>query len=144
VHVAALRGIPLVLKRFGIPHEPILESVNLRLEDLDDPDRSAPFAELDRLIGLCQRKTKCGHFGLLVGQTINLQSFGVAGRLARNAPSVGASLQELAAYSRCTIAVERCAWRSTMAVSRSATASTCRALRTPTRSTTWRSPRSRT
>lgn len=97
VHVAALRGIPLVLRRFGIPYEPVLGSVSLRLEDLDDPDRTAPVADLDRLIGLCQRKTGCRHFGLLVGQTINLQSFGVAGRLARNAPSVGAALQELAA-----------------------------------------------
>lgn len=98
VHVAALRGIPLVLKSFGVPGEPLLESVNLRLADLADPDRSAPFADLDRLIGLCQSRTKCTHFGLLVGQYINLQSLGVAGRLARNAPSVGAALQELAAF----------------------------------------------
>jgi AraC-like DNA-binding protein len=97
-HTAALRGIPLVLKRFGIRSEPILGSVNLRLADLDDPDHSASFADLDRLLGLCLRRTKCGHFGLLVGQYINLQSFGVAGRLARNAPSVGAALRELAAF----------------------------------------------
>ena len=68
--------------------------------DLDDPDRSASFADLDRLIGLCLRRTRCGHFGLLVGQYVTLQSFGVAGRLARNAPSVGAALQDLAAYLR--------------------------------------------
>lgn len=97
-NVAALRGITQVLKRFGVPHEAVLRSVNLRVEDLHDPDRSAPFADLDRLIGLCQRKTKCGHIGLLIGQTINLQSFGVAGRLARNAPSIGAALRELTAY----------------------------------------------
>ena len=97
-HTAALRGIPLVLKRFGIRSEPILRSVNLRLADFDDPDHSASFADLDRLMGLCLRRTKCRHFGLLVGQHIDLQSFGVAGRLARNAPSVGAALQELAAF----------------------------------------------
>jgi AraC-like DNA-binding protein len=34
----------------------------------------------------------------LVGQHVNLLSFGVAGRLARNAPSVGAALQDLAAH----------------------------------------------
>jgi len=98
VHVAALRGIPLVLEHFGIPCEPILATAGLRAADLDDPERSAPFADLDHLFGLCQRRTKCAHFGLLVGQYINLQSFGVAGRLARNAPSVGAALQELAAF----------------------------------------------
>ena len=97
-HTAALRGIPLVLKCFGIRSEPILRSLNLRLADLDDPDHSASFADLDRLMGICLRRTKCGHFGLLVGQHINLESFGVAGRLARNAPSVGAALQELAEF----------------------------------------------
>ena len=97
-HTAALRGIPLVLERFGIRSEPILRSVNLRLADLDDPDHSSSFADLDRLMGICLRRTKCGHFGLLVGQYINLQSFGVAGRLARNAPSAGAALQEFAAF----------------------------------------------
>jgi AraC-like DNA-binding protein len=98
VHVAALRGIPLVLEHFGIPSEPILAAAGLCAADLDDPERTAPFADLDHLIGLCQRRTKCAHFGLLVGQYIDLQSFGVAGRLARNAPSVGAALQGLAAF----------------------------------------------
>ena len=97
-HTAALRGLPLVLKRFGVPTEPILQAVNLRLADLNDPDHSTSFADLDRLLGLCIRRTKCGHFGLLVGQYIDLQLLGVAGRLARNAPSVGAALQELAAF----------------------------------------------
>lgn len=78
--------------------EPILGSINLHLADLDDPDHSASFADLDRLFGLCLRRTKCGHFGLLVGQYIDLRLFGVAGRLARNAPSVGAALQEFAGF----------------------------------------------
>jgi len=73
-------------------------TAGLRREDLDDPERSAPFGDLDRMLGLCIRRTKCDHFGLLLGQDVNLQSFGVAGRLARNAPSVGAALQDLAGY----------------------------------------------
>ena len=98
VRLAALHGIPLVLEHFGIPSEPVLAQFNLRVEDLDDPERSAPFADVDRLLGVCQRRTKCAHFGLLVGRHINLQSFGVAGRLARNAPSVGAALHDLARF----------------------------------------------
>jgi AraC-like DNA-binding protein len=97
-HVAALRGIPVVLARFGVPSEPILATANLRPVDLNDPECTAPFAELDRLLGLCMRKTRCEHLGLLVGQHIMLQSFGVVGRAARNAPSVGAALQDLAAF----------------------------------------------
>jgi AraC-like DNA-binding protein len=98
VHLNAFRGLPDVLAGFDVPSEPILRTANLTRRDLDDPERSAPFPDIDRLIGLCVRRTKCAHFGLLVGQHANLQSFGIAGRLARNAPSVGAALQDLAAY----------------------------------------------
>lgn len=97
-HVTALGRIPELLERFGVNSEPILASANLRREDLDDPERSASFADMDRLIGLCVRRTRCNHFGLLLGQHVNLQSFGVAGRLARHAPTVGAALRDLAAY----------------------------------------------
>ena len=47
---------------------------------------------------MCVRETGCAHFGLLMGQYVNIQTFGVAGRVARNAPSVGAALNDLAAY----------------------------------------------
>ena len=97
-HVTALGRIPELLERFGVNSEPILASANLRREDLDDPERSASFADMDRLIGLCVRRTRCNHFGLLLGQHVNLQSFGIAGRLARHAPTVGAALRDLAAY----------------------------------------------
>ena len=98
VHLNAFRGLPDVLAGFNVPSEPILRTANLTRQDLEDSERSAPFPEIDRLIGLCVRRTKCAHFGLLIGQHANLQSFGIAGRLARNAPSVGAALQDLAAH----------------------------------------------
>jgi AraC-like DNA-binding protein len=97
-HLGPLRGIPLVLERFGVPSEPVLATVGLRREDIEDPDRSAPFADLDRLLHLCIRKTECDHFGLLLSQYVSLQSFGIAGRLAKNAASVGAALQDLAGF----------------------------------------------
>jgi AraC-like DNA-binding protein len=97
-HLAVLRGLPQVLERCGVPSEPILAAFGLGREDLDDPERSAPFLELDRLVGHCAHKTRCAHFGLLLGQHVNLQSFGVAGRLARHAPSVGAALQDLTGF----------------------------------------------
>src|SRR5512137_1801245 len=67
VHLNAFRGVPEVLARFNVPTEPILRTANLTRQDLEDPERSAPFPDIDRLIGLCVRKTKCAHFGLLVG-----------------------------------------------------------------------------
>ena len=98
VHLNAFRGLPDVLAGFNVPSEPILKTAGLTRQDLEDSERSASFPDMDRLIGLCVRRTKCAHFGLLVGQHVNLQSFGIAGRLARNAPSVGAALQDLAAH----------------------------------------------
>jgi AraC-like DNA-binding protein len=98
VHLNAFRGLPDVLADFNVPSEPILRAAGLTRQDLEDPERSAPFPDVDRLISLCVRRTKCPHFGLLLGQYVNLLSFGIAGRLARNAPSVGAALQDLAAH----------------------------------------------
>ena len=98
VHLGPLRGIPLVLEHFGVPSEPVLTTVGLRREDFEKPDRSAPFSDLDRLLALCIRKTACDHFGLLLSQYVSLQSFGITGRLARNATTVGAALQDLAGF----------------------------------------------
>ena len=96
--VCVLRGIPEILERFGVPSEPILKAAKLTLRDLEDPELTAPFAELDQLISTCVRETKCTHLGLLLGRYVNLQSFGIMGRLARNAPTVGQALQDLGDY----------------------------------------------
>lgn len=98
IHINALRGLPDVLERFGVRSEPVLRAANLTRADFEDPERSASFSDMDRLIGTCVRRTNCGHFGLLLSKYADLQSFGIAGRLARHAPSVGAALNELSAH----------------------------------------------
>jgi AraC-like DNA-binding protein len=97
-HLTTLRGLPEVLEQFDVPSEPILRAAGLTRADLEDPARIASFTELDQLLGTCVRRTRCSHFGLLMSRHVNLQTFGIAGRLALNAPSVGAALQDLAAY----------------------------------------------
>ena len=94
-HLTALGSLPAVLEKLGVPSGPLLQQVQLRPEDFSDPERSATFDELDRLLGACVRRTGCRHFGLLVGQSIGLESLGIAGRLARNAPTVGRALEDL-------------------------------------------------
>ena len=98
VNLNALRGILDVLDRFGVAAGPVLQAASLTLADFEDPERSATFERLDRLFAIAVKQTGCGHFGLLVGTTINLQSFGIAGRLARNAPTVVAALWDLTRY----------------------------------------------
>jgi AraC-like DNA-binding protein len=94
-HLTALGSLPVVLERLGVPSDPLLHQVGLQRSDFSDPERSASFEELDRLLGACVRRTGCRHFGLLVGQGIDLESLGIAGRLARNAPSVARALEDL-------------------------------------------------
>lgn len=94
-HLTVLAGLPAALERLGVPSAPLLQQVQLLPEDFSDPERSATFAELDRLLGACVRQTRCPHFGLLVGQSVGLESLGVAGRLARNAPDVARALRDL-------------------------------------------------
>lgn len=96
--VYAVQAIPAVLEQFGVPAGPVLQTVGLSRQDFDDPERVAPFSDLDRLIGECVRTTRCTHFGLLVGQCLRLQSLGIAGHLTRHAPSVGDALRDLTAY----------------------------------------------
>lgn len=100
VRVYALRGLPGLLENYGVEPAAVLRTVRLRRADFDDPARVAPFLEIDRLIGACVRRTGCTHFGLLLGQTMALQSLGVAGGLARRASSVGEALQDLVAHFR--------------------------------------------
>lgn len=93
-----LGALPEVLERFGVSSQPVLREVGLIPEDFEDPERSATFADLDRLLTACVRHSRCSHFGLLLGETIRLESYGIAGRLARNAPTVGRALQDLATF----------------------------------------------
>ncbi len=98
VHLTALQGLPQVLEELGLRCEPILAAAGLRREDFSDYERTDSFVNLDALIATCVRETRCPHFGLLVGNHVNLQALGVPGRLARNAETVGAALQDLVAY----------------------------------------------
>jgi AraC-like DNA-binding protein len=97
-HAAVLRGLPDVLARFGIPWEPLLQAEGLTRADIEDPERSVPFATMDRISGECARLSRCPHVGLLLAEHVNLQCLGIAGRLVLNAPTVGSAIQELAAH----------------------------------------------
>jgi AraC-like DNA-binding protein len=98
VHVMALRGMLEVLDSLGEPVEPLLTPFRLVRADFDDPDRTAPYGELDDLFGACIQATSCQHFGLRVGERTNLRSFGVLGRLVANADTVGQALNDLSLY----------------------------------------------
>lgn len=97
-HLGPFRAVPDLLADMGVPWEPILRSARIPREDLEDPERSAPFDRVDRLLGDCVARSGSEHFGLLIGQTVDLRSFGIPGRLALSAPTVGDALSALARH----------------------------------------------
>ncbi len=97
-HLGPFRAVPDLLAGMGVPWEPVLRSARISRADLEDPERSAPFDRIDRLLGDCVARAKCGHFGLLIGQTVDLRSFGIPGRLALSAPTAGDALSALARH----------------------------------------------
>jgi AraC-like DNA-binding protein len=96
--LSSLAGLPQVLEKLGVAPEPLLKSAGLSAGDLTNPQRSATFAEMDRLIGVCRKQSRCEHLGLLLGQHVDLRAFGIAGRLAANSPTVGDALHDLARH----------------------------------------------
>ena len=98
IHVGPFRAVPDLLAGMGVPWEPVLRSAHITRADLEDPERSAPFDRVDRLLGDCVARSGCEHFGLLIGQTVDLRSLGIPGRLALSAPTVGDALSALARH----------------------------------------------
>jgi len=90
--------LPEVLDSFGENADLILGCAGLTREHFDDPELSASFADLDRLLHICVTRTGCRHFGLLVGRHVALESFGMVGRLARHAVTVGDALADLTRF----------------------------------------------
>jgi AraC-like DNA-binding protein len=98
VHLSPLRGIPAVLEQLGVQSAAVLDAAGIRYEDFADPLHSEPFDKVDRLLGACVARTGCQHFGLLLSPHVELRSFGIVGRLARHAATVGDALRELTQY----------------------------------------------
>ena len=91
--VGALGVIPPLLRQFGVDPLPVLASAGLEVSAFDLADNTIPYAAFRRVMGECARRSRCEHFGLLVGQAWHLSTLGLLGQLMKNAASVGAALQ---------------------------------------------------
>lgn len=95
VQAAVFHNVPEVLRRLGANPQAVLQRAGLTAADLTTADGTLTFAEADGLLTTCRQVTRCPHFGLLVGQDAGLNELGLAGRLARNAATVGDALRDL-------------------------------------------------
>jgi len=73
----------------------VLTEAGIDRELFADPDNLITYAARDRLFRQCVSRTGCQHFGLLVGQRMNLKALGLVGLLMRTSPNVGKALSSL-------------------------------------------------
>ena len=98
VRIGPAARIPDVLRTLGVDPARVLAEAGLDLELFNDPDNLISFTARSHLIALCQVKTGCDHFGLLLGKQVGLSSFGLVGYLVQNSPNVGSALNSLVRY----------------------------------------------
>ncbi len=98
LRVGGAVAIPLVLGEFGVDPDAVMITAGIDPDLLSHPDNLITYSARSRLIGQCVATTGCRHFGLLVGQRMNLDSLGLLGSLVKSAPDVGTALRALVSY----------------------------------------------
>ena len=98
LRVGGASEIVSVLQRFDVDPEDVLIAAGIDPALFDEPGNLITYAVRDRLLRQCVTVTGCQHFGLLVGQAMNLPSLGTLGLLAKTAPDVGSALRGLVSF----------------------------------------------
>ena len=95
LRVGGASEILAVLDSFGVDPREVLNEAGIDPAMFDNPGNIITYAARDRLFKHCVAKTGCQHFGLLVGQRMDLPSFGLVGLLMKTSPTVGDALRSL-------------------------------------------------
>lgn len=88
-------AVPDVLRSLGQNPAAVLGEIGVDPRLFDNPDNLISYATRARILGHCAAKTRCRHFGLLVGERGGLQGFGIVGLLAKYSTDVGIALKRL-------------------------------------------------
>lgn len=92
LRVGGAAAILAVLQDFGVDPDEVLTAAGIDPDLFADPDNLITYAARDRLFRQCVSRTGCQHFGLLVGQRMNLKALGLVGLLMRTSPNAGRAL----------------------------------------------------
>jgi AraC-like DNA-binding protein len=95
VRAEPLAGIPQLLRDLGQDSTAVFAAADFDLRVLEDPENTASFTAVGRLLDTCVQATDCPHFGLLVGQQNGLESLGLVGMLARHSPTLKHALRNI-------------------------------------------------
>lgn len=95
VRIGPVAEIPHILRQFGVaPGLPFVRA-GIPLQTFKNPENRIAFEALGRLLSECSTATACAHFGLLVGESFELDGLGAIGYLMRNSPTAGDALRAL-------------------------------------------------
>jgi len=95
VRVGGAIGITAILRDLGLDPAEVLTEAGIDPKLLDDSDNLITYRARGRLMARGVVRTGRQHFGLMVGQRMNLDSLGLVGLLARNSTDVRSALERL-------------------------------------------------
>jgi AraC-like DNA-binding protein len=95
LRVSIFVNLPALLRELGQDPSEIVTAVGLDLDLFDDRENTVPFITMSRLLALCVERTRCEHFGLLLGERSNTSHLGLVGYLVQSSPDVASALRNL-------------------------------------------------
>ena len=98
LRIGATIGVPDVLRTLGEDPSEVLAEVGIDLSLFDNPNNQISYLARGRMMAHCAIRTRCPHFGLLVGQQAGLGGFGLVGLLAKFSTDVESALHSLSRY----------------------------------------------
>lgn len=98
VRVGPLQPVAELLREHGVDPASVLLACGLPADTLADADRRIAFRNAGCLVQRAAWALQRADFGLLVGQRFELSCLGLLGELMRQAPTVGAALQNMSRY----------------------------------------------
>ncbi|WP_457091545.1 AraC family transcriptional regulator [Microvirga sp. P5_D2] len=98
IRVGVTKEIVPLLREFGADPDEVIRESGLDPALFADENNHLPYSTLGRLLVCCVARTRCPHFGLLVGQRATTDSLGLVGRLMRHAETMGDALRALVSY----------------------------------------------
>ncbi len=96
--VGGFTAVPALIRQLGADPVPILASIGLAPDALDQAEQRIPYVAMGALFLEGAKRTACSHFGLLCGRAWHLSDMGLVGELVRNSPTVGDALRTLTVY----------------------------------------------
>lgn len=103
VRVGITTAIPGLLQSLGVDPVEVLAEIGLDPQVFADPSNEMSLSARQRLLGHCAARTGCKHFGLLIGQTGQLSSWGLLGFLVQHSPDVGTALNSVVRFTHLVV-----------------------------------------